>query len=305
MGSCSTTIQKETSSKNEFEDSLSLDDNQIPYMHVYDFNEDFYSNMIEKPIAYNILELIMNGYTRIEYNDTKLLIPNEIIDLISLFHGPKILNCGDEIYAKTKNQLWLKSTIHFNKLTFDEIPQKYLGKLDDWQTVHLPKLSKLQALFIVYHFDMQQLTKGIAIDCKDRWKKWYQSRIKYVKQAGEAVPEEPKFQYDQLMKRRKPNEISQLQEQCGVLVHYDGWQQKWDEWIFFDENTMCSCHQRCQNKWWSEHRIALPNSQTKLPVNINIGWLFIGEWIFLQNETICTCDSIDNCDNPCHRIKFI
>ena len=51
----------------------------------------------------------------------------------------------------------------------------------------------------------------------------------------------------------------------AIFVHFVKWEEKWDEWIFIEDDTMCNCYKGC-NRWSNtpNHRLALPNTQRGL-----------------------------------------
>eukprot|EP01084_Bolivina_argentea_P219139 371734_1 len=82
------------------------------------------------------------------------------------------------------------------------------------------------------------LSVGDKIDCRDRWGKWCLSEIKKYKYPDEAIPHGE-------LNQTQEAEIDRIVCLDAVYVHYISWEEKWNEWIFIKNNTVCDCSGLC------------------------------------------------------------
>ena len=77
---------------------------------------------------------------------------------------------------------------------------------------------------------------GTHLDVRDKWGEWYVAQIKNYSPTSNGVQ--------------------------GIFVHYDGWKEKWDEWIFDSNlsNLVCDCVSVCVKG--QLHRMAMMGTQT-------------------------------------------
>ncbi len=93
------------------------------------------------------------------------------------------------------------------------------------------------------------------IDCRDKWGKWYLSTIKKHKKTSVSIPENELNNLGNI----EPTNVETLKKLEGVYVHYNGWDDKFDEWIVIHNDILCQCHRKCVNK---NHIIAKANKQS-------------------------------------------
>eukprot|EP01083_Nonionella_stella_P018003 50367_1 len=97
--------------------------------------------------------------------------------------------------------------------------------------------------------ERMQFKVGNKIDCRDQWGVWCVSEIKRHKKATELLID---------------LEREDIQGLEGIYVHYEGWDKKYDEWIFVDADgdIFCNCSDKCENKELNQHLIAREKTQT-------------------------------------------
>eukprot|EP01084_Bolivina_argentea_P244420 409448_1 len=101
------------------------------------------------------------------------------------------------------------------------------------------------------------LKPGVKIDARDTWGKWYTAQILHYKAAYDSISPELQVKLSDEQVRN----IVKLQKLQGIFVHYLGWENRWDEWIFIDKNSICTCISKC-TKDKSQHRVAVLATQS-------------------------------------------
>eukprot|EP01084_Bolivina_argentea_P079296 143865_1 len=99
---------------------------------------------------------------------------------------------------------------------------------------------------------------GDTINARDRFGKWYKANIIAHKKAKEDIPKKP-----ELSNNQKTN-IQKFKNLEGIYVHYHGFEEKWDEWIFIDPNeTICECKTMCEVDE-TKHRVRNLNTTSEI-----------------------------------------
>ena len=113
---------------------------------------------------------------------------------------------------------------------------------------------------------------GSIIDAKDAILyqslegNFYLAKIVDIKAKGESITKDFK-----LLKHMKKGSIHKSMKRKytklkGILIHYIGWENKWDDWIYINENeTFCNCINKCAI---GNHRIAPANTQSKIAAHL-------------------------------------
>ncbi len=122
-------------------------------------------------------------------------------NIIYKFFGHCIeISIGDKKKIKSWKGKWFKSTVHFQKSS-ESIPynisvmlQQTLA-IEQITSLRSAQIEQLQALFIVSHFhtnrfDTENLKVGENVDARDRWGKWCEARIEYIKLVDERLTDE-------------------------------------------------------------------------------------------------------------------
>ena len=283
--------------------------------HDSNHNKQHDASTCNNEASANILETIVYGYLRIDIeNKMKLPIPKEIQHTIYTFFGYFInVSVGDTVEIKSLSDgKWYQSIVKFNKLPSEAFPphKQLQSKLTESQSNQI----HLQALFVRPQLEPKHIKVGAQIDCRDRWGKWYQSKIMKYKKANKPMPRKAK------LTRNQEQNILELQKFDAVYIHYLKWEEKWDEWIFRPSEKICNCDGIgvCEVDKHM-HRFAVLETETSEDVlqakiakrrrygrtSNNLEDLqdpIIGEWIIVDNDTVCrdrTC-----CNNESHRIAY-
>eukprot|EP01084_Bolivina_argentea_P261282 441474_1 len=120
-------------------------------------------------------------------------------------------------------------------------------------------INKICAIFY-YEKNKIKFSVGSEIDGRDRWGKWYLSVIKYHKPKTQKLKDSTKKKYK--LSKVQEKDCKKLEKLEAVYVHYKAWEEKWDEWIFIEENTICNCNGPCYVDK-AQHRLSAPNTQSR------------------------------------------
>ena len=93
-----------------------------------------------------------------------------------------------------------------------------------------------------------KLEKGSLIDVRDTYKvgTYYLATILKIKKAGKQITEDDKLIRAIEKGKKKESLLDEYSKLKGILIHYNGWDDKWDEWIYTHDKF--------------EHRLAAPNT---------------------------------------------
>ena len=120
---------------------------------------------------------------------------------------------------------------------------------------------------------------GEMIDARDYYKQgtYYLAKIVDIKPKNSKDLSKDKKLQRQLAKGTIASSlVEKYRNSLGVLIHFDGWDDRWNEWIYIDNNnnnneTLCNCIGLCHvtKKY---HRIAPANTQSMINKQIEKDW---------------------------------
>merc|ERR1719384_2782475 len=103
----------------------------------------------------------------------------------------------------------------------------------------------------------------------DQCGNWSLAEIKCHKKRGDPLPRMNCFEIKQhqkeMLEQYEKETIERLSNLEAIYVHFPGYPEEWDEWIFIDPKyTVCCCQSGCTiatNTSDLYHRVAAPYSQ--------------------------------------------
>ncbi|ETO16367.1 WD40 repeat-containing protein, partial [Reticulomyxa filosa] len=90
-------------------------------------------------------------------------------------------------------------------------------------------------------------------DAKDRCGHWYEGKVVDVKPAGEPITKDKRINPAQV-------DMEKLQKLVSVFMRYKGWEDKWNDWIYVNDDSICHCTKQCTV---SAHRFAPLQTQSQ------------------------------------------
>ncbi|ETO13585.1 hypothetical protein RFI_23783 [Reticulomyxa filosa] len=99
----------------------------------------------------------------------------------------------------------------------------------------------------------QKFELKMTLDAKDRCGKWYEATVMDIKNIGEAVTKDHRIKPER-------DDVEKLKQCLGLFVKYKGWEEKWNDWIYVQKNTICHCKLSCD---FPDHRLAVLKTQSR------------------------------------------